>query len=532
MEELEASVVTELVGLLDLRDCSFEGVPVGRPLPRLERNGAISGATEHRFSGEEFTLPPELELPVLGRGRQLGRFVLVSDSTSRRVARGTDRRSRARPTSSERYLRAKAPQPRLPRLSAMSRGTLRVYLGAAPGVGKTFAMLNEGRRRADRGTDVVVGLVESHGRALTEGQIGDLEVVPRRTIDYRGAEFTEMDVDAVLARKPAVVLVDELAHSNVPGSRNEKRWQDVGELLDAGIDVISTVNIQHLESVNDVVERITGVKQQETIPDEIVRAAEQVELVDMTPEALRRRMAHGNIYPPERIDTSLANYFRLGNLAALREIALLWVADKVEESLQQYLEDHGIEGTWETRERVVVALTGAPGGDVLIRRAARMARRVQGDLLGVHVRPSDGLATSSSELLQKHRRLLADVGGSYHELAADDVADGIGAIRARRARHATGPRVEQAVALGAPHPRFGDHGVLRAARDLDVHVISTAETEDDHATSFALRRGATGISKRRRLLALGGAVVALPLLTLLLAALRQISRCRACSSSI
>ena len=354
----------------------------------------------------------------------------------------------------------------------MSRGTLRVYLGAAPGVGKTFAMLNEGRRRANRGTDVVVGLVESHGRALTEGQIGDLEVVPRRTIDYRGAEFTEMDVDAVLARKPAVVLVDELAHTNVPGSRNQKRWQDVGELMDAGIDVISTVNIQHLESVNDVVERITGVKQQETIPDEIVRAAEQVELVDMTPEALRRRMAHGNIYPPERVDTSLANYFRLGNLAALREIALLWVADKVDESLQQYLEDHGIEGTWETRERVVVALTGAPGGDVLIRRAARMARRAQGDLLGVHVRPSDGLATSSSELLQKHRRLLADVGGSYHELAADDVATGLVRIARGRARHATRARVEQAVALGAPHPRFGDHAccggrAIRRARDLD-----------------------------------------------------------------
>ena len=189
-----------------------------------------------------------------------------------------------------------------------------------------------------------------------------------------------MDVDAILARKPERALVDELAHTNVPGSRNEKRWQDVGELLDAGIDVITTVNIQHLESVNDVVEQITGVKQQETVPDEVVRAAEQVELVDMSPEALRRRMAHGNIYPAERIDTSLANYFRLGNLAALREIALLWVADRVEESLQQYLEDHGIGAAWETRERVVVALTGAPGGDVLIRRAARMARRAQGDL--------------------------------------------------------------------------------------------------------------------------------------------------------
>ena len=224
----------------------------------------------------------------------------------------------------------------------MARGSLRVYLGAAPGVGKTFAMLNEGHRAASRGADVVVGLVETHGRKLTVEQIGDLEVIPRRTITYQGRDFTEMDIDAVLARKPERALVDELAHTNVPGSRNEKRWQDVGELLDAGIDVITTVNIQHLESVNDVVEQITGVKQQETVPDEIVRAAEQVELVDMSPEALRRRMAHGNIYPPERIDTSLANYFRLGNLAALREIALLWVADRVEESLQQYLEDHGI----------------------------------------------------------------------------------------------------------------------------------------------------------------------------------------------
>src|SRR5262245_4057431 len=317
----------------------------------------------------------------------------------------------------------------------MARGSLRVYLGAAPGVGKTFAMLNEGHRAASRGTDVVVGLVETHGRKLTLDQGGDLEVVPRRAISYRGTEFTEMDVDAVLAREPERVLVDELAHTNVPGSRNEKRWQDVGELLEAGIDVITTVNIQHLESVNDVVERITGVKQAETVPDEVVRAAEQIELVDMSPEALRRRMAHGNIYPAERIDASLANYFRLGNLAALREIALLWVADRVEESLQQYLEDHGIGSAWETRERVVVALTGAPGGDVLIRRAARMARRAQGDLIGVHVRSSDGLADRESSSLDGHRRLLIDVGGAYQELTADDVAAGL--VQLARAERAT-----------------------------------------------------------------------------------------------
>ena len=242
----------------------------------------------------------------------------------------------------------------------MARGKLRVYLGAAPGVGKTFAMLNEGRRRHDRGTDVVVGFVETHGRRLTAAQVGALELIPHKHLEYRGTEFEEMDIDAVLARKPQLALVDELAHTNVPGSRNAKRWQDVEELLDAGIDVVSTVNIQHLESLNDVVERITGVVQRETVPDEVVRRAEQVELVDMTPEALRRRMAHGNIYPAERVDAALGNYFRPGNLAALRELALLWVADRVDETLQQYMVDHGITAAWETRERVVVAVTGAP----------------------------------------------------------------------------------------------------------------------------------------------------------------------------
>src|SRR5215470_6196244 len=264
------------------------------------------------------------------------------------------------------------------------RGQLRVYLGAAPGVGKTFAMLDEGWRRKERGTDLVVGFVETHRRPKTQAQVRDLEVVPRKRFDYRGTTFEEMDVDAVLGRRPAVALVDELAHTNVPGSRNEKRWQDVNELLDAGIDVITTVNIQHLESLNDVVERITGVQQRETVPDAIVRQADQVELVDMTPEALRRRMAHGNIYPPEKIDAALTNYFRSGNLAALRELALLWLADKVDEGLQRYRAEHHITGTWEARERVVVALTGGPEGETLIRRAARIAARSSGgDLLAV-----------------------------------------------------------------------------------------------------------------------------------------------------
>src|SRR6476619_5397343 len=234
----------------------------------------------------------------------------------------------------------------------MARGKLRIYLGAAPGVGKTFAMLNEGRRRRDRGTDVVVGIVETHGREKTLEQVADLECVPRRAVDYRETTFEEMDLAAILARKPAVALVDERAPTNVPGSRNEKRWQDVDELLAAGIDVISTLNIQHLESLNDVVERITGIHQRETIPDRVVRSADDIELVDMAPEALRRRLAHGNVYAADKIDAALANYFRAGNLNALRELALLWVADRVDHALQEYRERHDISGTWEARERV------------------------------------------------------------------------------------------------------------------------------------------------------------------------------------
>ncbi|MHB1874966.1 MAG: histidine kinase, partial [Streptosporangiaceae bacterium] len=285
------------------------------------------------------------------------------------------------------------------------RGQLRIYLGAAAGVGKTFAMLGEGHRRKSRGADVVVAFVETHGRRRTAEQMLGLEVLPRARVAYRGTYFDEMDVAAVLARHPQIALVDELAHTNVPGSRNTKRWQDVEELLAAGIDVITTVNIQHLESLNDVVMNITKVPQRETVPDAVVRAADQVELVDMTPEALRRRMAHGNIYPAEKIDAALNNYFRVGNLSALREIALLWLADKVDEALQQYRETHDIRRTWEARERVVVALTGGPEGETLIRRAARIAARsAGGDLLAVYVSRSDGLTGADPAALAAQRR--------------------------------------------------------------------------------------------------------------------------------
>jgi two-component system, OmpR family, sensor histidine kinase KdpD len=308
------------------------------------------------------------------------------------------------------------PKPTKPR-----RGRLRIYLGAAPGVGKTYAMLGEAQRRAERGTDVVVGYVETYGRPKTEQMLTGLEIIPRRTLIYRDTEFTDMDLDAVLARRPQVALVDELAHSNVPGSRNTKRWQDIDELLDAGIDVLSTVNIQHLDSLNDVIQRITGTTQRETVPDEVVRRAEQIELVDITPEALRRRLAHGNIYPARKIDAALGNYFRAGNLTALRELALLWVADQVDVALQRYRAQHAITDTWETRERVVVAITGGPESETLIRRARRIAAKAGGELLVVHALRSDGLTGVPADAISKYRRLAEDLGGTFHTVVGDDV---------------------------------------------------------------------------------------------------------------
>jgi two-component system sensor histidine kinase KdpD len=376
-------------------------------------------------------------------------------------------------------------------------------------------MLNEGRRRHGRGTDVVVGFVETHGRPKTAEQLGDLEVMPRKRIEYRGTEFEEMDVDAILARHPHWVLVDELAHTNVPGSKHEKRWQDVEDLLAAGINVISTVNIQHLESVNDVVERITGVQQRETLPDDVVRRADQVELVDMTPEALRRRMAHGNIYRPEKVDAALANYFRPGNLAALRELALLWVADKVDETLQQYMEDHGITDSWETRERIVVALTGAPGGEHLVRRAARMATRARGDLLGVHVRAGEGLRGPPPALLESHRKLLEDLGGAYHEISGAEPASAL--VTFARGEHAT-----QLVLGASRRSRWAEvlHGsvinrVVRLSGDIDVHVISTKEEESERVGARRPRR-MLGLSARRQAIGALVALVTLPLLTIVL----------------
>jgi two-component system sensor histidine kinase KdpD len=404
----------------------------------------------------------------------------------------------------------------------MARGSLRLYLGAAPGVGKTYAMLNEGRRRAERGEDVVVGVFETHGRRPTAEQVGELEVQPRTRVQYRDSEFDELDLDGLITRRPAVALVDELAHTNVPGSRNEKRWQDVEELLEAGIDVISTLNIQHLESLNDVVEQITGVKQRETIPDEVVRRADQLQLVDLAVETIRARLARGDIYPAERIDAALGNFFRPGNLGALRELALLWIADRVEEGLEAYRARHGIEQPWETRERVLVALTGSPDGERLVRRAARMAQRSNGELVAVHVIPQDGLASAPAALLDQQRRLVEQLGGGYREVVGADVGQAL--IETARALNAT------QIVLGATRrSRWREltqgsviNQVIRASGiGLDVHVISRVEGAE--ATEAGQRRGRhpRGLPRRRMLAGFLLAAVGLPLLTWVLSLLRE-----------
>ncbi|MER7313740.1 DUF4118 domain-containing protein [Streptomyces halstedii] len=356
----------------------------------------------------------------------------------------------------------------------MGRGKLRIYLGAAPGVGKTYAMLSEAHRRVERGTDCVVAFVEHHDRPRTETLLHGLEQIRRREIEHRSAVFSEMDVDAVLERAPAVALVDELAHTNVPGSRNAKRWQDVEELLRAGIDVISTVNIQHLESLGDVVESITGVRQQETVPDEVARHADQIELVDMSPQALRRRMAHGNVYQSDKVDAALSNYFRPGNLTALRELALLWVADRVDEYLQQYRGEHDISAPWQARERIVVGLTGGPEGRTLIRRASRMAAKGSGsEIMAVYIARSDGLTSASPKELAGQRTLVEDLGGTFHHVIGDDIPSALLAF-------ARGVNATQIV-LGSSRrkawqyiygPGVGATVARESGPELDVHIVT------------------------------------------------------------
>jgi two-component system, OmpR family, sensor histidine kinase KdpD len=305
-------------------------------------------------------------------------------------------------------------------------GHFRIYLGPAPGVGKTYAMLSEGHRRQGRGADVVAGFVESYGRPLTEALINGLEVIPRKTVDYAGSRLEEMDLDAVLLRRPGVALIDELAHTNVPGSgRNGKRWQDIRDILSAGIDVVATVNIQHLESIADEVEQMTGTRVRERVPDWFVLKADQIELIDSSPEQLRRRMLHGNIYAKDKVPQALAHFFRTDNLLALREIALRFVADESDEELLEDLGRRRSQVLWETTERVMVAVSGLPGSDVLMRRAARIASRLKGELDVVHVIAGDTGLAGDRQSIDGLRQLATDLGAHWHEIQDDDPARAI-----------------------------------------------------------------------------------------------------------
>ncbi len=388
----------------------------------------------------------------------------------------------------------------------MPRGTLRIYLGAAPGVGKTYAMLNEGRRRQARGTDVVAVLVNTRGRPQTAAQLGDLEPLScRRAIDPNSGT---VDLSATLRRHPQVALIDDYAHANVPEAEHPKRWMDIEVLLDNGIDVITTLNIQHLESLADVVATIIGAEEPETIPDAVVKRADQIELVDLTPEALRRRMAHGNIFPPERIDGALSHYFRVENLGALRELALQWMTDHADQRLTIYRAAEGVAEPWDTRERVIVALTGAPNGERLLRRGARMAARTRADLLAVHIRTHEEPPPVVAAL-DRYRDLATALGGQFAIIAGPQIAESLVAFA--RSENAT------QLILGASRQNRWSallrgsviQRVLDGAGPIDVHVVSTSDEKsagvDKHSTN-------PGLSLRRRELGWLLALAGIPLL--------------------
>jgi two-component system, OmpR family, sensor histidine kinase KdpD len=370
------------------------------------------------------------------------------------------------------------------------RGHLRIYLGAVAGSGKTYAMLNEGNRRKARGTNVVVGFVETHKRVQTEAQLKELEVIPRKKILYRGVTLEEMDTEAIIARHPELVLVDELAHTNVPGAKHNKRYQDVEELLDAGIDVVTTLNIQHLESLNDMVASITGVRVRETLPDQILDQADEIELIDISPVALRQRMKHGNIYPAERIEPALNNFFREGNLTALRELALRRTADKTESQLQHYMDEHHINQLWPATERVLVGFDPRPHSRRVIRDAWRLARGLHGDLIAVYIQPIGYLSFASKligflkfgqdapkqyaaaqQRLKEHILLAEDLGAEVIRRNSRDIASTLVEIAKER-------QVTQIV-LGQPtRSRWEEalrgsmiNRLLRLSQEIDIHLV-------------------------------------------------------------
>lgn len=353
-----------------------------------------------------------------------------------------------------------------------SKGIFKLFLGYAPGVGKTYNMLSEGIRRHTRGEDVVVGFVETHGRKGIEELCPQLEVVPRRKLEYKGTIFEEMDVDSIIARRPAVVLVDELAHTNIPGSKHRKRYEDVQEILAAKIDVLSTLNIQHMESLAPTVRTITGVTVRETVPDWVPLMANETVMVDLTPEALQHRMERGDVYAPAKVHQALHNFFRRGNLIALRELALRQVAEHVDRSLESYMTAKEIEENWPVRERLAVCISSNPAAQYLIARGARMARRLDAELYIVHVDTGREEKGPDHKSLEANIRFAEDLGARVVRLRGKNVADTMAELA--KEKHFTQVIFGRSAVKGLRKILYlsAVHRFLREAPAVDVHIVT------------------------------------------------------------
>ncbi len=354
-----------------------------------------------------------------------------------------------------------------------TRGNFKLFLGYAPGVGKTFAMLSEAIRRHSRGEDVVIGVVETHGRKGIEELVTQLEAVLRKKIEYKGTLFEEMDLDGILARNPAVVLVDELAHTNIPGSKNRKRYEDVQTILAANIDVISTLNIQHIESISPVVRNITGINIRETVPDWVPMTASETVMVDLTPEALQNRMKRGDVYMPAKVEQALSNFFRRGNLIALRELALRQVAEQVDRSLENYMTAKDIQKNWAVRERIAVCVSSSPSAQYLIARAARMARRLDSELYVIHVDTGrDHHQEHSKKTLVANLKFAENLGAKVIELKGVSVADSVAKVV--REKHITQVIFGRSIEHGWRKYLYlsAAHRFLRESPEVDVHIVT------------------------------------------------------------
>lgn len=355
------------------------------------------------------------------------------------------------------------------------RGRLKLFLGFAAGVGKTYGMLQEAsRRKHERGQDVVIGYVEPHKRPDTEAQIGDLEIVPRQSMEYKGAAFEEMDAAAIIARRPQWVVVDELAHTNVPGSAHAKRYEDVMDILAAGTNVLSTMNVQHLESLNDTVQQITGIKVRETVPDWVLGEADEIISIDITPRTLIHRLQRGDVYPKEKVPQALQNFFTEGNLSALREIALREVAGTVDRSVQTYRAENAVEEPWQTQEKIMVCISPDKFSDRLLRRGWRIARFLRGEIVAVYV-VTDKITPGQQQVLDADFALASRLNIPIEHLTGPDVAQALAAYA--REHQVTEIVIGHSGRTGWQEFLHGSiiNKLIHHVRGIDVLVIGNSE---------------------------------------------------------